>query len=145
MYEVTHLLAGSWYLLAHICGVITADNVLMADNGWRGCNKILVRNIELFPFCRAFVLFQWPHKRAWHPDSDCVFCSPSEPAWTCLRIGRSWPPGGIEWRRRSARSCSTKLTRGSWRRAAWRSSCWPTPTWRWSNLCFRSFLDDLKK
>lgn len=43
-----------------------------------------------------------------------LFCSLLEPALMFLGAAQSWVPGETAWRRRSAKSCSTRLTRWSW-------------------------------
>lgn len=69
----------------------------------------------------------------------CVFCSLLEPAWMCLQAARSWSLGETEWRRRSVKSCLTKVTRWSWRSAACRRSCKIAASWRCSNQSLGSF------
>lgn len=70
-------------------------------------------------------------------SSLILFLSLLELAWMCLRATRSWVPGKTGWRRRSAKSCSTRLTSWSWTSRAFRRSC-RVISWRCSNRGFRS-------
>lgn len=66
-----------------------------------------------------------------------LFCSLLEPALMCLRAAQSWAPGETAWRRRSAKSCSTRLTRWSWTSGAFHRSC-RAISWRCSSQSSRS-------
>lgn len=66
-----------------------------------------------------------------------LFCSLLEPALMFLRAAQSWVPGETAWRRRSARSCSTRLTRWSWTSGAFHRSC-RAISWRCSSQSSRS-------
>lgn len=64
-------------------------------------------------------------------------CSLLEPALMCLRAAQSWAPGETAWRRRSGKSCSTRLTRRSWTSGAFQRSC-RAISWRCSSQSSRS-------